>query len=67
MVQLATKAKRNVIFKVPNCSIEIRSQEIKVNLTILPLGYYEMLIGMEWLEGHWYLVIFKEKYISYLV
>ena len=43
MVQLATSTKRKVLEIVKYC---------EVNLNILPLGSYDMLISMDWLEQH---------------
>ena len=35
------------------------------NLNVLPLGSYDVLIGMDWLEKHWSLVNCKTKTINY--
>jgi len=35
-------------------------------MNILPLGPYDVLIGMDWLEGHWSPEDCKEKSVSYL-
>lgn len=35
------------------------------NLNVLPLGSYDVLIGMDWLENHWSLVNCKTKTIYY--
>lgn len=37
-----------------------------MNLNVLPLGSYDILIGMDWLEAHWSLVNYKENIVSYL-
>ena len=66
LVQLAIEAKRRVNAKVPNCSLEIGNQHINVEMNVLPLGSYDLLFGMDWLEEHWSLVNCKEKSISYL-
>ena len=34
---------------------------IKVYLNVLPLGYYDVLIGMDWLEKHKVALNFFEK------
>lgn len=65
LVQLATGAKRRVIAKVEGCPVEIGGQHIKVKLKILPLGSYDILIRNDWLEGHWFLVNYKDKTISF--
>eukprot|EP00253_Pinus_taeda_P028520 PITA_28520 len=64
-VQLATGAKRRVIAKINDCSFTIADQPITANLNILPLGSYDILIGMDWLEKHWSLVDCKTKIIYY--
>lgn len=65
LVQLATGAKRRVNAKVSKCPLEVGKQHIKVEFNILPLGSYDILLGMDWLEVHWSLVDYKEKVIYY--
>ena len=65
LVQLATGAKRKVTTKVPNCVLEVAEQQIEVDLNILPLGSYDVLLGMDWLEKHWTVVDCKEKTITF--
>eukprot|EP00253_Pinus_taeda_P013536 PITA_13536 len=65
LVQLATGAKRQVMEKIDNCSFTIAEQPIMADLNILPLGSYNVLIGMDWLEKHWSLVDCKTKVIYY--
>eukprot|EP00253_Pinus_taeda_P012585 PITA_12585 len=65
LVQLATGAKRKVTSKINNCSFTIVDQPITADLNILPLGSYDILIGMDWLEKHWSLVDCKTKIIYY--
>lgn len=33
---------------------------------MLPLGSYDVLVGKDWLEGHWSLVNCEDKVISFL-
>ena len=66
LVQLATGANRKLATKTENCPITVSGQPVHVNLNILPLGSYDVLIGMDWLKGHRSLVDCKEKSISYL-
>jgi predicted aspartyl protease len=61
LVQLATGAKRRVLAKINNCSLTIAGQPIVADLNVLPLGSYDILIGMDWLEKHWSLVNCKPK------
>ena len=64
-VQLATGAKRKVSAKILNCALEISEQQLTVEMNVLPLGSYDVLLGMDWLEKHWKLVDCKEKIIYY--
>lgn len=66
LVQLAVRTKRRVSAKTENCHIIVSGQPIHVDMNILPLGSYDVLIGMDWLEGRWSLVDCKEKSVSYL-
>eukprot|EP00253_Pinus_taeda_P030136 PITA_30136 len=65
LVQLATRAKQRVTAKINDCSFTIADQPITADLNILPLGSYDILIGMDWLEKHWSLVDCKTKIIYY--
>eukprot|EP00253_Pinus_taeda_P001879 PITA_01879 len=65
LVQLATGAKRRVTARINDCSFTIADQLITADLNILPLGSYDILIGMDWLEKHWSLVDCKTKIIYY--
>eukprot|EP00253_Pinus_taeda_P011178 PITA_11178 len=56
LVQLATGAKRRVGAKIRDCSFTIARQPVMADLNVLPLGSYDILIGMDWLEKHWSLV-----------
>ena len=37
---------------VKNCGVTMDQFETSVKLNVLPLGSYDMLIGMDWLEQH---------------
>eukprot|EP00253_Pinus_taeda_P016580 PITA_16580 len=56
LVQLATGAKRQISAKISNCSFSIAGQPITADLNVLPLGSYNIPIGMDWLEKHWSLI-----------
>eukprot|EP00253_Pinus_taeda_P002644 PITA_02644 len=60
LVQLATGAKRRVTAKVNDCSFTIAGQPVMADLNVLPLGSYDILIGMDWLEKHWSLVDYSK-------
>ena len=47
--QLATGEKRKVINFVKDCTLFMNQFETYVKLNLLPLGSYDMLIGMVWL------------------
>jgi hypothetical protein len=51
LVQLATNTKRKVTEYISKCNIGINDQSTVVNLNVLPLGSYDILIGMDWLES----------------
>ena len=52
LVQLATVAKRRVLAKVSDFPLKIAGQPVLAYLNVLPLGSYDILIGMDWLEKH---------------
>jgi len=49
LVQLATGTKRKVVEK---CPIMLDGFASQANFNVLPLGSYDVLIGMDWLEKH---------------
>jgi predicted aspartyl protease len=65
LVQLATGTKRKVSEYISNCDIGINDQNTLVNLNVLPLGSYDILIGMDWLESHKVLLNCYEKSFVY--
>ena len=52
LVQLAIGAKRKVTCFVKECVVVMDQFETIVKLNVLPLGSYDLLIGMDWLEQH---------------
>jgi hypothetical protein len=50
--QLATGTKIIINEMVRGCSISINGLSINVDMNIIPLGYYDILIGMYWLVKH---------------
>jgi hypothetical protein len=52
LVQLATRAKRKINELVKDCPIDMNGLNTKVDVNIIPLGSYDCLIGMDWLEKH---------------
>ena len=52
IVQLDTGTKQNVSKIVKYYEVNLNGFQTKLNLNILPLGSYDILIGMDWLEIH---------------
>ena len=52
LVQLATGVKRRVTCFVKECAIVMDKFETVLKLNVFPLGSYDLLIGMDWLEQH---------------
>ena len=52
LVQLAMGAKRKINELVKYCLIDINGLNVKVDVNIIPLGSYDFIIGMDWLEKH---------------
>ena len=47
MVQLSTSTKRKVLELVRDCEVDMNDFLAKVDINILPLGSYDVVIGME--------------------
>jgi hypothetical protein len=52
LVQLATGTKRTIHDMVIICSISLNGMNNSIDLNIIPLGSYDILIGMDWLDKH---------------
>jgi hypothetical protein len=52
LVQLATRTKRRIHDMVRGCSISLNGVNTSVDMNIIPLGSYDILIGMDWLDKH---------------
>ena len=52
LVQLATEAKRKATCYVKECALTMDDFKTTVKLNVLPLGSYDLLIVMDWLEQH---------------
>ena len=50
LVQLAIGTKSKVVDFIPDFDLSLDGQNIRTNMNILPLGSYDMIIGMDWLE-----------------
>jgi hypothetical protein len=52
LVQLASGTKRKVTKVIPACQFIISGFPTQENLNIIPLGSYDLLIGLDWLASH---------------
>ena len=52
LVQLTTDTKHKVSEIIKDCEVHLNGFPTKINMNILPLGLYDILIGMDWLEQH---------------
>jgi hypothetical protein len=52
LVHLATEAKRKVNEMVKSCLMDMNGLNTRAYLNIFPLGSYDYLIGMDWLDQH---------------
>jgi hypothetical protein len=52
LVKLATGTKRKVTELIKSCLVDMKGMSTKAELNILPLGSYNCLIGMDWLDHH---------------
>jgi hypothetical protein len=63
LVQLATRTKRKVTELVNSCLVDMKGMSTKAELNILPLGSYDCLIGMDWLDQHHALLDCRNKMV----
>ena len=52
LVQLATGTKNKISEAVMNCPLVMDGLVTGADMNVLPLGSYDVLIGMDWLEAH---------------
>ena len=52
LIRLATGAKRKITEFVKMCPLEMNGLKTFADLNIIPLGSYDVLIGMYWLDAH---------------
>jgi hypothetical protein len=52
LIQLATGTKRRIHDMVRGCSISLNGVNTNDDMNIIPLGYYDILIRMDWLDKH---------------
>jgi hypothetical protein len=61
LVQLVTRAKRKVNEMVRSFLVGMNGLSTKADLNIFPLGFYDCLIGMDWLDRHHVFLDFHNK------
>jgi hypothetical protein len=61
LVQLATMAKRKVNEMVKSCLMNMNGLNTREYLNIFPLGFYDYLIGMDWLDQHHAILDYHNK------
>ena len=50
LVQLGIGDKRRVTDFIVDCEVKLQDHKTRIDLNILPLGSYNMIIGMDWLQ-----------------
>jgi hypothetical protein len=66
LVQLVTGAKRKVNEIVNSCLMDMNGLNTRSYLNIFPLGSYECLIGMDWLDQHHAILDYHNKTFTFL-
>jgi hypothetical protein len=66
LIQLARGAKRKINELVKDCSINMNGLNTKVDVNIIPLGSYDYIICMDWLEKHHDILDYYNKTIMCL-
>jgi hypothetical protein len=66
LVHLATRTKTRINETVIGCPININGVNIVVDMNLIPLQYYDILIGMDWLDKHHVVLYFHEKTFTFL-
>jgi hypothetical protein len=61
LVQLATETKRRINEVAQGCPINLNGVNTNVDLNIIPLGSYDILIGMDWMDKHHFVLDFHNK------
>jgi hypothetical protein len=65
LVQVEIGTKIKVYDFISDCELSLGSQNTNINLNILPLGSYDIIIGMDWLERHKAVLDCYEKSLNY--
>jgi hypothetical protein len=65
LVQLALGEKRKINEMVEACPMEMNGLRKKDDLNIIPLGSYDFLIGMDWLDQHHVILDYYNKTFTF--
>jgi hypothetical protein len=66
LVQLSTRSERKFVELVKSCPVDMNGLSTKADLNILPLGSYDCLIGMDWLDQHHVVLDYHNKVFTFL-
>jgi hypothetical protein len=66
LLQLAIGAKRKVVESVKSCPVGMNGLSTKEDLNMFPLGSYDFLIGMDWLDRHHAILDYHNKAFTFL-
>jgi hypothetical protein len=66
LVQPATGAKRKVNEMVNSCLMDMNGLNTREDLNIFPLGSYDYIIGMDWLDQHHTILDYHNKEFTFL-
>jgi hypothetical protein len=66
LVELATGEKKKINEMVKACPMDMKGLSAMVSLNIIPLGSYDFLIGMDWLERHHAMLDYYNKEFNFL-
>jgi hypothetical protein len=66
LVQLAIGTKRKISELVKDFLVNMNGVSTKTDLNIIPLGSYDCLIGMDWLDEHHVVLDCYNKALTYL-
>ena len=64
LVQLATEIRRKFSRVVRKCPLVMDGLVTCADMNVLPLGSYDVLIGMDWLEAHRVSLTFLTRILS---
>jgi hypothetical protein len=61
---MASGAKQKVGGNITSCTLNLGEFVIRSNLYVMILGYYDIVIGMDWLESHEAILNCRMKWLS---